>query len=184
MIKLSIGQCCTTDFNKYVSKEEAKGDLNNFLLLLDGFFVWKEKSIAQSVPFQVEIHPYLDSVEAGDVWDDLEYKEYSYNEPTKDLPLKIFEAAPPYGKRIVTLQMELEGTDKVSLVFSGRLYEYRDRFIAKEIGGGFPGEGDDKGKYCRVMKSVDVSDATEVEKVFRMSFVYPIRFRLGWLAVN
>ena len=29
------------------------GDLNNFLLLLDGFFVWKEKSIAQSVPFQV-----------------------------------------------------------------------------------------------------------------------------------
>ena len=68
------------------------GDLNNFLLLLDGFFVWKEKSIAQSVPFQVEIHPYLDAVEAGHVWDDLEYKEYSYNEPATDLPLKIFEA--------------------------------------------------------------------------------------------
>ena len=45
------------------------GDLNNFLLLLDGFFVWKEKSIAQSQPFQVEIHPYLDAVEAGHVWD-------------------------------------------------------------------------------------------------------------------
>ncbi len=44
------------------------GDLNNFLLLLDGFFVWKEKSIAQSQPFQVEIHPYLDSHEAGLVW--------------------------------------------------------------------------------------------------------------------
>ena len=93
------------------------GDLNNFLLLLDGFFVWKEKSIAQSVPFQVEIHPYLDAVEAGHVWDDLEYKEYSYNEPTKEVPLKIFEAAPPFGKRIVTLQIELEGTDKASLVF-------------------------------------------------------------------
>ena len=61
------------------------GDLNNFLLLLDGFFVWKEKSIAQSQPFQVEIHPYIDSTEAGHVWDDLEYKEYSYNEPAKDL---------------------------------------------------------------------------------------------------
>ena len=45
------------------------GDLNNFLLLLDGFFVWKEKSIAQSQPFQVEIHPYLDAQEAGHVWD-------------------------------------------------------------------------------------------------------------------
>ena len=44
--------------------------------------------------------------------DELEYKEYSYNEPTANLPLKVFEAPPPYGKRIVTLQIELEGTDK------------------------------------------------------------------------
>ena len=113
--------------------------------------MWKEKSIAQSQPFQVEIHPYLDSHEAGHVWDDLEYKEYSYNEPAKEVPLKIFEAPPPYGKRIVTLQIELD--------------EYRDRFIAKEIGGGFPREGDDKGKYCRVMKSIDISEESEVEKV-------------------
>ena len=56
--------------------------------------------------------------------DDLEYKEYSYNEPTKDLPLKIFESPPPYGKRIVTLQIEVEGADKASLVFAGRIYEY------------------------------------------------------------
>ena len=97
----------------------------------------------------------------------MEYKEYSYNEPTKDLPLKIFEAPPVFGKKIVTLQIELEGTEKASLVFAGRLYAYRDRFIAKEIAGGFPGtgDGDEKGKYCRVMKSVDISDEAEVEKV-------------------
>ena len=100
--------------------------------------------------------------------DDLEYKEYSYNEPTKDLPLKIFEAPPPYGKRIVTINIETEGSDKVSLIFAGRIYEYRDRFQAKEIPGGFPGSGDgeEKGKYCRVLKSVDVSDEAEVEKVW------------------
>ena len=81
------------------------------------------------------------------------------------MPLKIFEAKPPYGQRIVTLQIELEGTDKASLVFAGRIYEYRDRFQAKEIPGGFPGgEGEDKGKYVRVMKSVDVSQEVEVEK--------------------
>ena len=89
--------------------------------------------------------------------------QYSYNEPAKSPPLKVFESPPPYGKRIVTLQIELEG-DKASLVFAGRIYEYRDRFQAKEIPGGFPGEGDDKGKFCRVMKSVDVSDEAEVEK--------------------
>ena len=63
------------------------GDLNNFLLLLDGSFVWKEKSIAQSQPFQVEIHPFLDSHEAGHVWDELEYKAYIYNEPAKEVPV-------------------------------------------------------------------------------------------------
>ena len=80
--------------------------------------------------------------------------------------MKIFESPPPYGKRIVTLQIELEGTYKASLVFAGRIYEYLDRFQNKEIPGGFPGgDGDEKGKYCRVMKSVDVSDEAEVEKV-------------------
>ena len=81
------------------------------------------------------------------------------------MPLKIFEAKPSYGQRIVTLQIELDGTDKASLVFAGRIYEYRDRFQANEIPGGFPGgEGEDKGKYVRVMKSADVSQEAEVEK--------------------
>ena len=34
----------------------------------------------------------------------------------------------------------------------------------KEIPGGFPGEGDEKGKYLRVMKSLDVSDEEIVAK--------------------
>ena len=74
--------------------------------------------------------------------DDLEYKEYSYNEPAKSPSLKVFEAPRPYGKRIVTLQIDFEGIDKESLVFAGRIYEYCDRFQAKEIHDGFPGIGD------------------------------------------
>ena len=35
----------------------------------------------------------------------------------------------------------------------------------KDIPGGFLGEGDDKGKYVRVMKSLDVSDESIVAKV-------------------
>ena len=116
----------------------------------------------------MDIHPYLDAVEAGHVWDDLEYKEYSYNEPTKDLPLKVFEAPPPYGKRIVTINIETEGSDIVSVLFAARIYEYRHRFQARELPGGFPGSGDgqEMGKYCRVMKSVDVSEEAEVEKAW------------------
>ena len=170
-IRLVIADQTNTEDVRFVEWRSVfyvAGDLNNFLLLLDGFFVWTEKSIAHSQPFQVEIHPYLDSHEAGQVWADLEYKEYSYNEPTKDLPLKIFEAPPPYGKRIVTLHCKLEGTKKLSLVFAGRIYEYRDRFQTKGIPGGFSkgdGDGKEKGKYCRLMKSLDVSEDAIVDKV-------------------
>ena len=48
--------------------------------------------------------------------DDLDYKEYSFDEPTKDLPLNIFEAPPPYGERIVTINSETEGSDKASAI--------------------------------------------------------------------
>ena len=43
---------------------------------------------------------------------------------------------------------------------------YRDRFQEKSIAGGFPGSGDgeDRGRYVRVMKSLCVSEETEVEK--------------------
>ena len=110
----------------------------------------------------------------------MEYKEYSYNEPTKDLPLKIFEAPPPYGKRIVTINIETEGSDKVSVIFAGRIYEYRDRFQTKEIPGGVPGSGDgeEKGKYCRVMKSVDVSEEAEVEKVWVLVIRWLLRLTI------
>ena len=40
----------------------------------------------------------------------------------------ICEAPPPYGKRIVTIHIEIDGPDKASMIFAGRIYEYRDRF--------------------------------------------------------
>ena len=79
-----------------------------------------------------------------------------------------------HPQRIVTLQIEVESAEKASLVFAGRLYEYRDRFQDKGIAGGFPGDGEDRGRYVRVMKSLDVSEDTEVEKV-RAVDVFPIR---------
>ena len=58
--------------------------------------------MAQNTPFEVHLFPSLDAGEAGHIWDDLEYKEYSYNEPAKDLPLKIFEAVSIHvGSRVM-----------------------------------------------------------------------------------
>ncbi len=39
------------------------------------------------------------------------------------------------------------------------------RIQEKEIPGGFPGEGDEKGKYVRVMRNIPLTDESSVEKV-------------------
>ncbi len=48
--------------------------------------------------------------EAARVWDDFAYGTYNYNEPSKETPppLSIFQAPPPFGKRIVTGGTSLE----------------------------------------------------------------------------
>ena len=69
--------------------------------------MWKEKSVAQTTPFEVHLFPSLDAGEAGHIWDDLEYKEYSYNEPAKDLPLKVFEAVYNNVDRFVVYRLRM-----------------------------------------------------------------------------
>ncbi len=40
----------------------------------------------------------------------------------------MIEAPPPFGKRIVTINVEISGTDSASMVFGGKTYEFRDAF--------------------------------------------------------
>ena len=84
------------------------GDLGNFMSLLDGWFMHKEKELARADPFQVQLCPYLGVAAVANAWDELTYEHYRLNEPSRDLPNGIFDAPPPYGKKILTLTIEID----------------------------------------------------------------------------
>ena len=56
--------------------------------------------MAKEQPFEVQVHLQSDVSIARE---GAKYTNYQWNEPTKSLPVKIFECQPCVGKRIVTL---------------------------------------------------------------------------------
>ena len=119
------------------------GDLNNFLSLLDDWFVYKAQAVARSQPFEVHLLPHLgvEVKENGD-W---HYEHYSLSEPASSLPLGVFEAQPCVGKRIVTLNVQVESETQISVVITGNTWAFRRRLDAHGVPGGYS-EAEDEGK--------------------------------------
>ena len=110
------------------------GYLNNFLLLLDDFFVYKAKAIAREQPFQVQIFPHT-GVEVT-VLDDFSYEHVELMEQTATPPLKIFEAQPCIGKRIVVLNVQIEDDNLLSILITGNTWAFRSRLDTFGVSGG------------------------------------------------
>ena len=141
-------------------------DLQNFLLLLDGFFQYKEKQTTQ--PFQVVIHPHV-GIDVSLA--DLQYKHYALQEPKELLPLHIFEAQPVVRKVITWLNIEVESEDTISIVITGYTWPYRQRLDNMGIAGGYFSEDEENKenrKYYRVWNNIDVSDDKETDKFMKM----------------
>ena len=140
-------------------------DLANFLLLLDGFFKYKEKQTLQ--PFQIVLHPHL-GIDVS--LSDLEYKHYVLQEPKEVLPLHVFEAQPVLRKIITLLNIQIESPASISVVITGYTWPYRQRLDSLGVYGGYFEEGNDKEdrKYYRVWKNIDVSGDEQTEKFMKM----------------
>ena len=133
------------------------GDLNNFLLLLDDFFVYKAKAIAREQPFQVQIFPHT-GVEVS-VLDDFSYEHVELMEQTATPPLKIFEAQPCIGKRIVVLIVQIEDDNLLSILITGNTWAFRSRLDTFGVSGGYQSGTDETERrtYFRVMTAVGVN---------------------------
>ena len=142
----------------------ADGSLKNFMLLIDDFFKFKEQQMAREHPFEVHVYPHIGITLSED---DLEYEHYKFNEPAKSLPLKIFEAHPCAGKRIITLHIEVQSDNIISLLFAGNTWQYRVSLEDRGVLGAYFGDKDEK-KYFRVLKDVDASDETQKQRVVGM----------------
>ena len=80
------------------------------------------------------------------------------NEPAARLPLHIFEAQPPVGKRIAVLNLQLQSDGEINLVITGHTWPFRNRLDAFGIAGGYAeNDNGDTRRYYRVWKQIDVA---------------------------
>ena len=80
------------------------------------------------------------------------------NKPAARLPLHIFEAQPPVGKRIVVLNLQLQSDSEINLVITGHTWPFRSRLDAFGIAGGYTeNDNGDARRYYRVWKQIDVA---------------------------
>ena len=139
-------------------------DLPNFLLLLDGFFKYKEKQTIQ--PSEVAVHPHT-GIDVS--LSELEYKHYVLHEPKQVLPLHIFEVQPVLRKIITWLHIQIESENVISVVITGYIWKYRQRLDNIGVSGGyFEGQDKENRKYYRVWKNIDVADDKQIEKFMKM----------------
>ena len=118
-------------------------DACNFLRLLDGWFRFKAQEAARDQPFQVTLHPHT-GIDLAALWDDLQYEHYTLKEPSAELPLRVFDTQPVVGKRITTLNLQLDSESTLSLILTGHTWPFRGRLDAFGMSGGFYGEEVDK----------------------------------------
>ena len=147
----------------YVAGSEVS--LQNFLYLLDRFFIWKEKKMARERPFTVRLHPHAGiSIST----DGLGYGHYTLNDPAKSLPLRFFECHPCTSKRAITLNVEAISEHMVSIVVSGNSYAYRRRLDVLKVRGGYHTTESGAQQYVRALTDVNVTVDAERSKVFKM----------------
>ena len=134
-------------------------------MLLDAFFKHYSEMAAKTKSFEVHITPHT-GINIDDIWDELQYDNYTLNDATKTPPLKYFEAAPVYGKKVTTFNIEIHNDTEVSIVIT-HVFSYRGGFEKKCIDGGrINATNFSKGDYVRLMPKINVTkDEDRVMKV-------------------
>ena len=98
------------------------------------------------------------------------------NEPSRDLPNGIFDAPPPFGKKVLLLTIEIDEhapDSTLSFIFTGSTYAYKDRLSEAGVGGGrMEQEDGQQGAYYRVVKDIDVSEEANQQKLIAVLDVF------------
>ena len=103
------------------------------MMLLDEFWPFKAKAMGRAL--EVCYHPHTSVGDLSDISDQLAYANCSVEHPSASTPLGIFEAQPVVSKRIVTVSIQPEGPNTLSILVSGNMWVYRSRFDAHGIPG-------------------------------------------------
>ena len=111
--------------------------------------MYKERVLARERPFEVHVYPHT-GVVIEDV--DMQYEHYVFNEPKPVIPLKVFDAQPVMGKRIITLHLQPETSTTMSILVTGNTFNFRSRLDSYGIAGAHFSAGgtEENRKYYRM----------------------------------
>ena len=126
--------------------------LLNFFMLIDGYFQHRAKQLARATPFEVHIYPYVD-VDLNGLAETMSYAPVTQHPQGRDLPLKIFQAHPVVGRKMVCFFFEAESESELSLVITGNTWNFRDNLERVGVAGS-RAEG---GGYYRYIKTADIT---------------------------
>ena len=108
-----------------------EGAVNNFMCLLDDFFVWKIKTTKRET-VQILIYQHEEYISVDEV-NALAYQHYTLHETDQSPPLKWYEMSPVMGKKIVIMHIQLESDISVSVLWSGNTVSLDLKQIALEL---------------------------------------------------
>ena len=133
-------------------------ELHNLIFLLDDFWTYKCKGRSENV--MISLHPHI-GIDIGATWDDLAFPCYTMHDPEKKLPMGVFEAQPVQGKTVLTMTIQIETENIMSVIFHGQIWNFRDALEAY----GIAGYRHEDGSYFRAMVNVDVSEEIGKESI-------------------
>ena len=109
------------------------------------------------------LYPYI-GVDIAAIWDDLTYHDYLLYDPGKHLPLSVFEAQPPQGKRIMHVRFEQHSESEVTIIFQGCTWYFRSSFETANVKA-MSYEREGATHRVHVLGETDVSKQENTEKV-------------------
>ena len=116
----------------------------------------KDKEIKNTV----EVHPHI-GIDVDECWDNWSWPTYTLHPSARMLKVSPFDCQPVQGKRVLTMTMQVDG-ENVSAVFSGALWNWRDRFDGEEISS----FRDENNKPFRVIPKVNEKLADMIPRLF------------------
>ena len=133
---------------------------------MDEYLQFKSKQFARATPFEVNIHPFR-GCDLSSLEENMSYKPLNFLEPTKDLPLKWFQAHPVIGNKILCFHFEPEGDNIVHLDITGNTWLYWDDLERHGVAGSRGGES-----YFRYLKNIDVANSEMTQQVLSLVDIF------------
>ena len=106
-------------------------------------------------------------IDLANLAENLNYTPLHVSEPTKELPLKWYEAHPVVGNKILTFHIEVVDDKMIHVVITGNTWLFRDDLERHGVLGSRDGA-----RYCRFLKDIDCTDSDMKQQILSLVDIF------------